>query len=467
MVHVLRPRIYASNLEWSLLPKNKIDTVSMSPYLNKTATQVMHVQELTSGLVNGVEVTLPMSNAMRNITDYEIMSNSRSTALWSSVMGSAAVYLSTIQGSYTVHLTVPPATTPRAVWSLEGTTEYTQRGVATVETIDANTGLDVIANYITNNKAGTEDIIDNKSTDNYNRANLASGLLVNYNQGWVPLFPWIRDTTGSPPSNMLVYEYLQSRYRPREENILTTWNNDESGSDWLPQFSGWNTYNQTGAVRQGPYRWLASSSTDNIPDRFIPIVNKKYRFKCNVKKLNDYDYQVDYDLPVRYMYIAGAKAVDSVWHNNVKGQDSYAFKDVISKITIELVSGTFTDDTNDLSYSLEDSQLTEDAANEHILTFAKNELITMQTKWGDDLWTQKMSKTILDKLKDGKYVVKCSVPASWAIQNRITINSQMNVQLQNGEYITRNGFVSVFEVKNIEKRFQNNSFTYELQMLEV
>lgn len=296
---------------------------------------------------------------------------------------------------------------------------------------------------------------------------MKDGLLVDYGQGWVPQFPWVRSTTGSVPSGITAYEYLTSKYRPKKEDVFTIWNNDHDSDDWLPTYEGWNTYNVSGAVKQGPYRWLAGSNSNNTPDRFIPIVNKKYSFYCTVTKVSDYDYQVDYELPIRYIYAAAAKAVGSIIHTNEYGRDSYAFKDVVSKITIKLTAGTFTDDSSDLSYSLDNSQLTEDVANEHPLTFSKNELITQQALWGTEKWTEKMSKTILEEFKNGKHVVKCTVPVTWAIANAVKINTQMYVQLQDSSYITREGAICVFEVKTIEKRFDKDEFVFELGLMEV
>lgn len=473
MAIILSPRIYSSDLEWSLLPKNKIDTVIMSPLVNETESNIIDTQEITSGTTpSGVAISLPLSDNVTTLTKGKYMYNIRKgytlgQLTWVDTLGTAAVYLTTISGSYTVHLSEPPANTPVATWSLEGTTEYIERGTETVEDVNTYISVNQVAAFIAERKVGTENIVDNKSTDNYNRANLKSGLLVDYNQGWVPIFPWVRDTTGSVPSGMIVANYLTSKYRPAEEDVFTTWNNDTSGDDWLPQYSDWNTYNTTGAVKQGPYRWLASASSDNFSDRFIPIVNTKYYFKCEVTKLSDYDFRVDYDLPARYIYMAGAKAVGSWIHTNEKGRDTYAFKDVISKITIQLQASNFTDDANDISYSLSGDSLTTDAVNEHILTFDKNELITEQTTWSGELWTEKMSTEILEKFVDGKFLVKCKVPATWAIQNGVTINTQMQILLQNGQYITRGSEICTFEVKNIEKRFQSSNFIFVLQLMEV
>ena len=128
-------------------------------------------------------------------------------------------------------------------------------------------------------------------------------------------------------------------------------------------------------------------------------------------------------------------------------------------------------ETVNVSYSLGDTAgtLTTDVLNEHPINFTKNELITSQTYVGssDVLWTQYMAKHLLTKFENGKYIVECEVPATWALRNDIHINSQLNIQLQDGTYITRGTDTCVFEVKTIEKRFRNTDFIFSLRLMEV
>ena len=465
----LGPRNYRQGMKWSLRPKNKIDTVTMQPVSNKVTSTTIHTQTITSGKTpSGVAITLPMADTDRTITQGKQMTNQRSATGWTARMGAAYVYLTTIKGSYTVTLTSPPVSTPRARWSLAGTTQFLTRGQKTVDEITDNCSiLSNFCEYVANNAAGTSSISNNKSYDRTNRKDYKDGLLMNYGQGSIPMYPWLRQTTGEWPGGVIA-EYLPSNYRPKAEDVFCEWNNG-SDADWLPQYTSWNTYNISGKIRQGPYTWYAQSGSGDPQDHFIPMIPSwRYSFYCNVTRIDALNYRVDYELPVRYFQAAAAKAVGSFIHTTEIRRDSYAFKDVISQITITLTADTLDDSSSDLSYSLDDSDnLTTNVINEHPLSFDRNELITLDAKWGSDTWITAMPKYILTEYKNGKHVISCTVSAEWALLNNIHINTQLKVRRQDGAYITRSETPIVFEVKNIEKSFKSSEFVYNLKLLEV
>lgn len=465
----LNPRNYLQGMKWSLKPKNKIDTVIMQPLSNKVTQTVVHTQVLTSGTTpSGTQLSLPMDDNDRTFTQAKTMFNQRSSALWSAVMGVAYVYLTTIKGSYTVTLGTPPTTTPRASWSLVGSTQYLTRGQKTVDEINTNCApSSPFCKYISDNAAGTSTMVGNKSFDKTQRATLKEGLLLDYGQGSVPMYPWLRKTTGEWPGGKII-EYLTSRYRPSVEDVFCEWDNG-SDADWLPQYSSWSTYNVTGKIRQGSTARYAQAGAGDVVDHFIPLVPSwRYTFYCNVTRIDSVTFRVDYELPVRYCQAAAAKAVGSIIHTNEHRRDSYAFKDVISQITITLTADTLDDTTQDVSYSLDSNgDLTTNIINDHPLSFAHNELITLDAKWGASKWTTTMADYILHNYENGKHIVKCTIPAEWALSNNIHINTQLQVRQQNGQYITRAGEVITFEVKNIEKTFKSSAFVYELKLLEV
>lgn len=82
-------------------------------------------------------------------------------------------------------------------------------------------------------------------------------------------------------------------------------------------------------------------------------------------------------------------------------------------------------------------------------------------------WVQTLSENILRKYKDGKYVVECSVPATWAIKQKLQAKSTVEVVLPNGQYIRRGRTTCTFEVKNIKKVFKSTSFVFQLKLMEV
>lgn len=468
MAIILKPNTYLQGMLWQIKPKTKIDTVNMSPMRNSVRTEIVDTHELTSGETpSGTAITLPLADNNGAASAIRIMTCNRSSATWFAVMGFACTSLTTIKGSYQVHFDTPPARTPTATWSIEGDTQYLTRGAKTVDEI-ANSVYDSAAcTFIEDNKAGEEAFVNSKSYDNVNRSEFEEGLLMDYAQSSIVMYPWIRKTTGEWPGGM-IGEYLTSLYRPKEADIFCEWNNG-SDADWLPPYENWNTYNLSGKIRQGPYTWYAATGSEPVQNHFIPMIPSwTYSFYCRVTKINSYDYQVDYELPVRYFQVAAAKAVGSWIHSVEIRRDSYGWKDVASKVTITLQAGTFDESTEQLSYSLDGSgNLTENVINAHPISIEQNDLVTMDALWGSDTWVERMPEYLLTEYQKGKYVLECTVKADWALINNIRINTEIQVKLQNGQFISENGSTTTFAVKTIEKSFKNSEFVYNLRMLEV
>lgn len=470
MAIILKPNTYLQGMLWQIKPKTKIDTVNMSPILNSVKTEVVDTHELTSGKTpSGTSITLPLADSDNAATQGKLMTCDRKSATWFAVMGYARTSLTTIKGSYQVHFSTPPARTPTATWSIAGNTQYLSRGAKTVdEIVNSGTYNSEVCAFIKSNKAGEEAFVDSKSYDNVNRSSFKEGLLMDYSQSSIVMYPWIRKTTGDA-TGYSTLEYLNSSLRPKEADIFCSWS-VAGTANWLPPYENWNTYNLSGKIKQGPYYWATGDiPTDPDTNRYIPMIPSwTYSFYCRVTKLNSYDYQVDYELPVRYFQVAAAKAVGSVIHSTEIARDSYGWKDVASKVTITLQAGTFDESIEQLSYSLDSSgNLTTDVINDYPISIEQNDLVTMDALWGSDKWVERMPKYLLTEYKKGKYVLECTVKAEWALINNIGINTEIQVKLQNGQLISKNGSTVTFAVKTIEKSFKNSEFVYNLRMLEV
>lgn len=472
MAIILKPNTYLQGMLWQIKPKTKVDTVNMSPMLNSVQTETVDTHEFTSGETpSGIAIALPLSDSSEVISDAKQMTCNSTIGSNFMRMGFAYTALTTIKGSYQVHFSTPPARTPTATWSIDGNTQYLSRGANTTDEL-----FNAVANseeytFIADNQAGEESFIDSKSYDNINRSSLKDGLLIDYSQSSIVMYPWIRKTTGEWPGGA-IEEYLESSYRPKEEDVFCEWNNG-SAVNRLPPYENWNTHNISGKIRQGPYMWYNNESglpdSEPVQNHFIPIIPSwTYSFYCRVTKLNSYDYQVDYELPVRYIQLAAAKAVNSLTPNNVIRSDSYGWKDVASKVTITLQAGTFDESIEQLSYSLDSSgNLTQDVINNYPISIEQNDLITMDALWDSNKWVERMPKYLLTEYKKGKYVLECTVKADWALINNIGINTEIQVKLQNGQFISKNDSIVTFAVKTIEKSFKNSEFVYNLRMLEV
>ena len=262
MAIILKPNTYLQGMLWQIKPKTKVDTVNMSPILNAVKTEVVDTHEFTSGKTpSGTAITLPLADSDNAASQGKLMTCTRKSATWFAEMGYARTSLTTIKGSYQVHFSTPPASTPTATWSIDGNTQYLSRGAKTVDEI-ANSGVNnsEVCAFIKNNKAGEEAFVNSKSYDNVNRSSFKEGLLMDYSQSSIVMYPWIRKTTGEWPGGIIA-EYLTSNYRPKEADVFCEWNNG-SDADWLPPYENWNTYNLSNKIRQGPYAWHAEAGSE-------------------------------------------------------------------------------------------------------------------------------------------------------------------------------------------------------------
>lgn len=459
----LSPRIYGQNFKWGVLPSNKIDTVTMRPVLNTPLEDnVSLVQEVTSVNVNNSVTTLPVS-LDTGINFYQASNNYENGATTTMCVNQVSGVVAT--GSVIFELDNPLPTMPTAKLHCEGNTYFIDRGSLTHNTVAAaSDSINAVASWIYNNASGQEQWTD-KSMDSTNRGIYEDPTLVDYTAKFVPLYGWVRKLR--PAGAFTPGSNAESRNQPTEQDVLTTWV-DQSKSSYWAVTSNWSGYGASDAVLMWPVTIYA---TGDVQSTKISLLNRTIPITAKVIKIDDYTYQVDYSIPVRYEYIASSQYYTSLLGiRTYKDLDNYCFLDRISKINVELITQELNTEAEDLSFSLDTSGgLTERVVNEHPLSFTQNELITSATYWGDplNLWSREMSQYILSKFKDGKYIVECEVPAAWALRNDVQINTALTIQLQDGKTIMRDDIESIFEVKNIEKRFQDNRFIFALKLMEV
>ena len=444
-------REYLKGMSWTLKSRARIDSVSVTPYTRTSQSDVIHTQEITAGL--------PIADNYAGSKTFREMSNKYFNGFSWFDLARGYTELVVLKGSYIAHLAEPPADTPVAFYVLDGKTTYVQRGGFTVnELIDAKDNLSA---FIETHQAGTSSFSDNKSYDTYNRGSYRDGLLLDYS-GAIPLYPWIRKVTGSVPSGMNIFSdaYKESPYDPLWEDIFCDWMPPKPlGIEIGPALQDWNTYGYDNITLQGP-----SSGSGHFvgtgDNPIIPMPNSwVFQPTLTVRAINSYDYEVSYTLPIRYVQAAASKNLQLATLEG--GKDAYAWKDVISKITIKLSAPKYTEAT-------EKVEVSHNGEKNYPIVFENNELINVGATWSDGYkWVATVPDYMIRKYYNGKYVVECDVKAEWAIQNGITVNSEIQVQLLDGTMIKRNDSVVTFQVKCIEKRFDNSQFIYTLKLLEV
>lgn len=451
----LTPRLYRQNFKWGVLPKNKIDTVIMSP-INNTPRDDEHVitEEVTEVNIGGVVHALPLGTDVARTNFHR----SKNVNVSGDVMASGIVEVVNVSGKVTFNLDAPLAVEPALRVSYEGNTYYASKGTFShkdiVTAIDNSASFN-IADAIKQNATGSTKWID-RSTD-------ASGnTLVDYTSDYIPRYPWVRKLV---PAEGGVTSTQKS-------DIITKWADTSLGSIYNYAVQRhWSDYGAYNAVSMWPYVDRSASSITLRDNMKIVIRNLNNAPTFRLTKVDDYTYTVFYTVPMRYTYAASSQYFEQIlFIKTFTELDNYAFTDFISKMTISLVSRDLDTTPAELSYSEDSSgQLTEITSNEHPISFSANELITSKTYWGEtsELWATKMSKYLIDKFRQGKYVVECDVSASWAIKQSLTINTLCNIKLQDGTYISRGSTPCDFEIKTIEKRYNNNDYIYSLRLMEV
>lgn len=461
MVLQLGPRIYSQNFVWGVLPRNKLDTLSAEVTLNTPLEDSGSVTlDVSTATIDGREYTLPISLDVP-VNRFNSANNLESGQQTTMCINQVSCVVAT--GSVLFELENPLPTMPAAKLHLAGTTYYTTRGGLTHAKVEeAYLGsVNDVARWIYDNASDHEDWND-KSTDSLNRGIYEDTTLVDYTASSVPMYGWVRNLKPAGP-----FTPVSQRNQPEEQDVLTTWVDQSKSNHWAVT-SNWSGYGTANEVQVWPVTIYA---TGDIKSTKLSVRNQTVPITTQVVKVDDYTYRVNYAVPVRYEYFASSQYYTAfLGIRTYHDLDNYCFLDRINKIQVELVTNQLNTETIDISYSLDSAdELTDRVINEHPINFTKNELITSEAYWGssDRLWSEEMAKYLLEKFKDGKYVVECEVPATWALRNDIHINTEISIQLQDGTTIARNGVNCVFEVKTIEKRFRNSSFVFALRLMEV
>lgn len=470
----LSSKNYLSGMKWSIKPKDVIDTVDMHLTYGVSENTIVDTHTITQGTVDGTpNVSLPLADDNGTFGNRSDMLNTYSEAGLTVQQGVATVRLSYIEGTYDIALKQPLISAPDVAFKISGVTTYITRGQKTPEDFYTNILNGNPYTYIAQNAKASENMQNSRSFDTAQRSSFRGGLLIDYTQQSIPLYPYIRKVTGNYTGTWDAYK--NSDLVPSAADIFCNWdvfNPQVAPGSFYPVYSNWNTYRFSNKVRQGPAILPDEDARGelglNNEDRFLPVNPLQFQSQCTVTKINDLKYRVYYKLPVRYMQAASARTFIPVPGSNA--YDSYAWKDVISSIEITVYATKFDDTVEDIAYSLNASgNLTTDIKNVYPISFAQNDFITRDASWDGNPWSTQMSKYLLVKFQKGKYEIGCTVKADWVLRNNVHINTEMIVQDLSGNIVQNTSGTgnAIFRVKNIKKTFRGSEFVYELQLLEV
>lgn len=463
MAIVLGSGDYLQGLKWKIKPKNVVDTVNSSTYLGAVEDRVVTTFTITEGMVDGQQKELPLSDSDESFSVNNDVYNIHS----GTVEACGSLRMSLLKGTYTIHLTSPVVGNLRVRYVPTGITSYTDENknkLVPGQVYDA-ANANKLYSRLSLFTDKTSSIENGKSYDKTTRESYKDGLLVDYTQSTITAIPWIRNTPTNYRGSMSNYT---QRQRPNSADVYCWWY-DLSFDFVITRYDEWNTSNDINRRKQGPDLWPSDPSKvseDILQNSFIPLLPYASQVATEVEKIDELTYKVNYSVPVRYLQWCAA------FTRRLRPQQrSYGWIDKISAATFEVVATVYDYTTNEYSYSLDSSgALTTDAKNKYPVKFDANELLTDSVTWEEDSWVTKMSSYLLTKFKNGKYIVSCDVRASWMLQNDVHVNDEVNIKLLDGNFITARGSTTTkltFQVKNIEKVFDESEFYYTIQLMEV
>ena len=445
---------YKSTIEWNNRLKNKIDTVNVHPMVNRvTDEDILKTVTVDSVIIDGdsAATTLPLDIG-RSIGFQHSVCNQYVIGFINHQLTKGCVEIVTAHGQVDIELDKDIVGTP------------------TVEILLNGKSYDVLRkskNY--------DDYPSFEDLNTPGKLNLAKWVVENTNNNESSVLKWKYDD-----GKCYINPWVVNPLNPIRANVLTDWwKQDLSvGSHYFAQTNSWT--DNVGERQMGSTPIYKAGVVDiKPPDPAYPdytyvndsrlVMNYYYmgiyadvtRDTTNTRK-----FKVNFYVPVRFAYVCASRERNTITWSEL---DSYAFVDIINSITINFKGKQYNEEVRDLSFSYRDGALSKNPINNSILDLNAGECFTLDT-WAlfEVLpWYRVLSRRILTKYQDGKYVVSVDVYARWSIQNNIHINSEMYVILQDGTYIKRKNDICKFKVVNIEKCFSSDEFIYRLKLLEV
>lgn len=445
----LTPRAYGANMKWAISPQNVIDTVTMSPILNVVATDPseFHVEPFTAANVGSTRYDLPVANTLAP-THRRVLYNGKKTwfGLGYEEYAKSRTDIVMATGERQFTLEVPVDGLPNVNIRLKGTSSIYARGGGTYDNFPS------VAQMQDNNFSIAQWIKDRETSKQ-------ESLTWLYDTSSFSTNPWVRNII--PP---------EDREKATANDIYTNWfdlNDNASASALTDSWTNEATYtlSSSNMVQACPYP-LVDPKWEYSWGQYLKLYDDRVSISVSINRLNKYTYSVKWEAPVRFAYMAASRFFGPF--GGEYAIDNWAFVDNMTSVDVVLIGRPYNTDDVSLSYSLDEAgNITENTKNKWVNKIDKSEAITMNSTLGGADWKTTMASLLLNKYAKGKYLVTCEVPAMWALQNGVHINTEMQIVMQNGDYIKRNTNICTFAVKTIEKRFNNNAFSYSLGLMEV
>ena len=361
---IITPRSYTKDFKWSLLPSNKIDTVTLTPLVNSTPDEnkTFHTESFADCVVAGSSKVLPISNDVAP-THWRYMSNTYWAAFVTMDYAKARMECVWAKGKRTITVEQAVTGTPSVELQLVGTSSVINRGGSTFDNYPSIDSLSTktysLATWIENNKTETHDSL--------------SGI---YENGTVSMNPWIRKVV---PANLIING--ASIKNPTTANdIITTWY-DSDASKASAQRDKWideSSFGQDVATfDMFPLDIYLGERGEHLA-ACLRMRDLKLSMRCEIRKISDYVFEVEWEAPVRLAYAAASRS-KGLFGGKYE-VDNYAFVDNITSVNINLQGKPFDDSTVEVKYGLDSSgQLTSATSDLHPIKIQESEAFTLQS----------------------------------------------------------------------------------------
>ena len=444
---ILSPNIYGRDFQWNIREHNKINSVIYTPLVGDISEEssIIHTESFSQVKVANTDndITLPVADTVA-ATYYRYMYNKWRPLFTETEFAKARVECVMASGSRRVTLSEAAPATPDVSVQLVGTSSVIDRGGSTYEAFPSLQDISIqnfsLSQWIKSAKTSTL----NNLTGDYSGSTFA-------------LNPWVRN---------FVPLFSPDGLKVTPNDIITTWSYDKTGI-LRPHFGivdAWADKLQEGLsnedeVLMAPINPIYLDVPDITPDNAIKLRNVQIPITCTIKKIDDYTFDISWVAPVRVSYLAASRVKPLV--GNFTDIDNFAYVDEVSQVNIVFTGRKFNTETYEEVF-------TRVATTDNPLKIDTTPFLTSRTYYGykDVRWTSTIAADLLDKYAEGKFLVKCSVPATWALRQGITSGTLLHVQLQDGSYIARKGVKCTFRVCNVEVRYYKHSFSVFLTLAE-
>ena len=450
---LLTPRIYNKDFQWNIASKNIVDSVTFTPVIGdiNDDTENIHTESFTTVQIQGTNsnVNLPIASNTTP-TYWRYMTNTHLATFVQVDYAKARIECVMATGSKRITLNTALPEMPNASIRLSGNSYVITRGDST---FDDYPSLDNIRDKSFN--------LTSWIKSNYDMQN--ASLLWDYSKNTFSMNPWVRNfvplTEVTTPDDIITTWGYYSPYYP---GLLSHSFPDKYSWTDQPSFGDIDNLS-TVAVNpiQPMYDELPGISFEGFPaDNAIIMYDLRVPITCNVRKIDDYTFDIDWVAPVRLSYMAASRTRSSAGANS--DLDNYAFVDEMTQVDVVLSGRQFNTDTYDVTYA-------KNAISENILKVSETPFLTSRTYFGTDTnkWDKTLANRLLNKYAKGKYIIKCKVPTTWLLQQNISIGSTIDIILQDGNYIARGNNICMFKVHNIEFNYQPEEFKSTLTLMEV